>query len=515
MGEQNLLDRLVSWVSPRTALSRAQARAALNAAMRYEAAASNRRTKGWRTTRGDAASASRGSLGRLRDVSRDLVRNNPWAARGVSAIATNTVGAGIIPQFSGRSQRQTERLETLARAWCDTTACDADSRHDLYGIQLLAMRTVVESGEVLIRRRRRRGSDGLPLPIQLQVMEPDYIDSTKDGEYINGNLVVQGVEFDRIGRRVAYWMYDQHPGAFRSMRVAQSRRVPAADYIHVFRQDRPGQVRGVPWLAPVAMRLNDFHDYEDAQLIRQKIAACYAAFVHMPLDPEAIAETNQEPLGEQEDYQASFEPGMIKQLPPGWKVEIADPPGVDGFGDYSSVTLRGIAAGLGISYEVLSGDLSRVNFSSARMGWQEFQRSIDVWRWDMLAPTMLSGIAEWFLEAAAISAGVDNARVETTWTPPRREMVDPTREVPAAAAAVRAGFQSRSEVIRSYGFDPVAVYDEMASDNAMADERGLVFDSDARPRTAPPAAADGDAAANDDASGEEQSDEAAQGDPAQ
>ncbi len=484
----NLVDRAVALVSPERALARQRSRAALAVMERYEAARANRRTRGWVTPSTDATTVTRGDLHRLRDVSRDLVRNNAWAQRGVSVVANNTIGAGIIPQVRQGDGEPHEELEALARAWADTTDCDADGRHDLYGLQLQAVRCIVESGEVLIRRRWRRGADGLALPMQLQVLEPDHLDQSADGTATGTrNATIQGIEFDAIGRRVAYWVYDVHPGA--RSRYASSRRIPASEIIHVYRMDRPGQVRGVPWLAPIALRLNDFRDYEDAQLVRQKIAACYAAFVHMPIDVEAITDSaaGANLGGEDIALQQSFEPGMIERLPPGWQVQIANPPKVDGYADYTAVTLRAIAAGLGVSYEALSGDLSQVNFSSARMGWLEFQRNIDVWRWGMLAPTLLNRLGAWFLEASSqvLGPAADDAHV--VWTPPRREMVNPADEVPALVDMIRAGFTSRSEVIRSYGYDPTTVMDEIEADTKDETRRGLSFETSVGGRASAPA----------------------------
>jgi capsid protein len=47
----------------------------------------------------------------------------------------------------------------------------------------------------------------------------------------NGGRVVQGVEFDVLGRRAAYWMYPSHPGdslTTTGSLLAGSKRVPAS-----------------------------------------------------------------------------------------------------------------------------------------------------------------------------------------------------------------------------------------------------------------------------------------------
>ena len=74
------------------------------------------------------------------------------------------------------------------------------------------MRSLVESGEVLVRLRERRVEDGLPVPLQLQVLEADHLDSGKTEELRDGGFILQGIEFDALGRRRAYWLYPTHPG---------------------------------------------------------------------------------------------------------------------------------------------------------------------------------------------------------------------------------------------------------------------------------------------------------------
>lgn len=489
------LDRAIAWLSPGWAAGREKERTRLaawrQARAMYDGASVGRRTAGWRRVSTDAnAETGAGALGRLRDTARDLVRNNGYAARGIAGIANNVVGRGIIPQFTARSRQDTRALESAAVEHLDTEAVDAAQRQDLYGIQLQAMRAVAESGEVLVRRRRRRAEDGLPLPFALQVLEADFLDSTRTGPQSNGNYAVLGVEFDAIGRRAAYWLFDEHPGAMSSFRLPQSRRVPAADVAHVYRADRPGQVRGVPWLAPVMLRMADFGDFEDAQLLRQKIAACFAAFVTDPEGEDRTATSGDGTSADPARVQ-QFEPGMVTYLPPGKQVEFAMPPGVDGYRDYANVNLHAIAMGLGVTYELLTGDLAGVNFSSGRMGWLEFQRSVGVWQDDLMILQLCRRVQRWTIEAAAV-AGIATSPAKAVWTPPRREMIDPTKEVPALRDSVRAGLTTLSEAVRSQGRDPGDHFDELAEDYQRLDRLGLVLDSDPRrvSRAGAPAGAD-------------------------
>jgi lambda family phage portal protein len=310
--------------------------------------------------------------------------------------------------------------------------------------------------------------------MQIQVLEPDMIDSLKEGDLPNGGFIVQGIEFDAIGRRVAYWLFQRHPGDMvnLSSSFGASKRVPASEIAHIYRADRPGQVRGVPWLAPVMIRLHDFDQYEDAQLLRQKIAACFTAFIH---DMEAPVDSTKK----KKVLSEKLEPGAIEILPPGKDIKFNSPPGVEGYSEYASQMLHAIAAGMGITFEALTSDYSQVNYSSARMGWLEFQRNIEQWRWNMMIPQFCETAWDWFVEAATL-AGRKTKGASASWTPPRREMIDPTKEIPAIRDAVRVGLTSISESIRENGSDAEAVLQQIADDNKMIDSLGLVLDSDGR-----------------------------------
>lgn len=222
------IDRAVALVAPRTAARRVLAREAFEILARgYESAARGRRTDGWRTpgSSADAEVARAGAL--LRDRMRDLVRNNPHAAKAVAVLVNNIVGSGIMPRAASGDEALDREVDRLFEQW--TRQCDADGQLDFYGLQTLICREMVEAGDVLVRRRPRRPGDGLIVPLQLQVLEADFLDGGKSGRLGAGRLV-QGVEFDPLGRRRAYWLFGDHPGDAAGLSVAavQSKPVPAA-----------------------------------------------------------------------------------------------------------------------------------------------------------------------------------------------------------------------------------------------------------------------------------------------
>jgi capsid protein len=182
----NWLDRAIGAVEPEAGLRRARRRHAMAVIARaYEGARAGRRPEGWITAGTDASAEIAPALARLRDRSRDLVRNNPYAAKAVQALVSNMVGTGLLP----RARAADAEIAGLAdRLWLDFSAsADADGLTDFSSLQALMVRSLVESGEVLVRLRERRSEvlvrlrerrseDGLPVPLQLQVLEADHLD---------------------------------------------------------------------------------------------------------------------------------------------------------------------------------------------------------------------------------------------------------------------------------------------------------------------------------------------------
>lgn len=455
----------------------------------YDGATLGRRAAGWRRTRLDAnAELSPAVQAALRGIARDLVRNNPWAARGKATIAHNMVGTGVTFQVY-RNGKVDDRLNKLARKHLDSTGCDPGGQRDLYGMQLQAAGCIVESGAALMRRRWRRGSDGLALPFQLQVLEPDYLDASKNGLLstapgVQGGYLLHGIQFSPIGRREGYWLYGGHPGTSLPHSLS-STFVDAADIAHVFRADRPEQEHGATWFAPVILRMKDFGDFEDAELTRQKIASAFVGFVVNDNPDGNINGIEQEEgaRADSEDPLEFIEPGTFQRGLPGDEVTFSKPPDSNGYADYTKVSLRAVAAGLGVPYEALTGDLSNVNFSSGRMGWLEYQRSLATWQWLMFIPQFCGAVGRWLVEAfEMLGENVDG--VEVKWTPPGREMIDPSSEVKAAIAAIRGGGKTISQWARERGEDPDVFLAEWAADAKRLDDLKLIFDSDPRRVTA-------------------------------
>ena len=135
----------------------------------YDGTGGGRRALAWMPSNPGAVAALSLAQDELRAKSRDLVRRNAWATAGIEAFVANAIGTGIKPQSMVQDQTTREAIHSLWWDWCERA--DAAGLTDYYGLQALATRAMLEGGEALVRLRYRRTEDGLPVALQIQVLE--------------------------------------------------------------------------------------------------------------------------------------------------------------------------------------------------------------------------------------------------------------------------------------------------------------------------------------------------------
>lgn len=459
----NLVDRIVATFSPEAGLRRVQARLAMREVLKYDAAQKGRRQSDWVAT-GTSGSAEAGAAHTdLRNLSRELVRNNPLARKGVRVLVSNRVGTGITMVPNGKNKERNRQINERLVRWADR--CDLDGRNDLYGLMALAERTRTVDGEALVRFYPTKMVDDNDVPFRLRVLEPDHLDSSKStmGADVDGKAIKYGVQFNGA-RREGYWLFDQHPGdAFAQpygSRAWESKFVPEKDVIHYARNERAGQIRAVTEMASVMLKLRALDDYDDAEVMRKKVAACLAAFVTTPtgLPAGSVAPTTTDAKGRRIER---FSPGMVVYGAPGEKIDVADPKPSSDYASFNKVQARIIAAGWGIPYELLTGDLSEVNYTSHRGGLVQFKGLIEEDQWHLVIPQLCAPIINRFVfELAGVNSFLA-VPVPWVYTPPRFGLLDPSKEIPAMIEARNAGLDSIPNMLRQAGYNWHDVLDEI------------------------------------------------------
>lgn len=462
----------------------------------YDAAGTGRRSKTINAPGTGPATASISGLGTLRRRSHAAVRNNPYAFSAIDRLVSNTIGTGIVPKPKHEAKEIRVALQELWDDWGEEA--DADGITDIYGLEALVCRAAYESGECFIRLRPRRLSDGLSVPLQLQVLEPEFVPYEKNELLSNGNQIMAGIEFNAIGQRVAYWMYLSHPGDSGTAPAGTYNklvRIPADQVLHIYEPLRPGQLRGVPVLAPVLARLTALDEFDDAVLFRQEVANLFAGFITKPVpeEPEIDPVTGQAVVLDSDGFSpmVGLEPGTMQELLPGEEVNFSDPPDAGNtYSDFMRQQLQAAAAGSGLPYELLTGDLREVNDRVIRVVLNEFRRRIEQRQFGVFVHQFCRPVRAAWLDMAVLSGAIalpdysENRRqyLRTRWIPQGWAYIHPLQDVQTKRMEVRAGFKSRSEVALSQGYDTETIDAENAADNERADQLGLFYDSDARSR---------------------------------
>lgn len=442
----------------------------------YDAAGFGRRMRGWTPPSTGPNKAVQG-LQNIRNRARDASRNDWSGESAIQKWTTNLVGIGITPRFK-RIENKTRKQE-ITDLWNEfVSKSDADGVLNYYGQQTLAVRSWLESGEVFVRRRYRRTNSGLPVPMQVQLIESDFVPMLDTDTWQGlgkGNVIRSGIELDKNGQRVAYWVHKFHPGDGTSQIGEQDLvRVPAEDMRHVFEPKRPGQLRGVPVMASVLARLRNINDYDDAVLERQKLANLFVAFITRTM-PGADADIDIDPLTNMPiewaggEPLAGMQPGLTQELDPGQDVKFANPPepGTT-YSDYMRTSHLGTAAAAGVPYEVFSGDIANVSDRTLRVIIQEFRRFAEQRQWQIIIPMFCQPVVEWFADAALLIGGIRASEVQNVkraeHAPHGWQYIHPVQDPQGKALEVTSGFRSRSSVIAERGDDPDTVDDERAAD---------------------------------------------------
>lgn len=474
----------------------------------YEGAATTRRMRGWTPRTGSPSTILAGEGEMLRERARDLLRNNPWAAAASEQFVTDVVGRGMRPWWGGLPKAQRMALKTLWSTWI--SEADSSGVTDFYGMQAVAFRAVFDVGECFVRLRDRRPRDGLVVPLQLEMLPGDMVPLGESRALPGGNVIRQGIEFDRLGRIVRYHFHPRHPGDFLTTRPNESRNfipVPASEVIHIFRQTEPGQVRGVTGLSSVLRRLRALDFYDDAENERKGLASSIVGFLRKVegYEPSEAAQAAVLPDGGTA-RDAVDEPWQIGTLLPLGDNEDVTFPTLPTAGDYDRympMQIRAIASGTGRTYEHVSQDLRGVSYSSARVSLVNLSRKVRAEQQRTLEHQFCRTVMKRWVRQAVVSGAISLPGYDENpypfenpwWVPDGFEWIDPERQVRAATQECRSGFNARVLTMLRNGLDPDEVDDLNETDAMDQDTREINYDTDGRRPWTGQTAVPGDASA--------------------
>lgn len=464
----------------------------------YEASRLGRRLRGWNAERRNINALMQQGGEELRARARQLCRENPYAANACEAFVSAAVGTGIKPSCLTNDAEVKKEVQAAWLRWTDEA--DADGLTDFYGLQVLAARAMFEAGECFVRFRPRLPSDGLFVPLQMQLLESEHLPFSHNETLANGNEVRAGIEFDRIGRRVAYHFLRSHPGEgavsfFGLDKVV----VPAADVMHLYRPLRPGQIRGQPGITPGMIRLYLLDQYDDAELDRKRVAAMFAGFITKPRgDSEGPLPTEGPGPGPAGTEVAPLEPGTMQVLLDGEDIKFSEPTEVGGsYEAFQYRALLAIASAVGLPYHAITADVAKANYSSLRASQVESRRRMDQFQHATLVFQMCRPVWRRWLETAMLSGALsakvarayrtNAAQLATAkWIPPKWDWVDPLKDRQAQALAEDRGWIARSDSIDAEGYDAEEVDARILADQTRERDLGIQLPPHQAVQTAAP-----------------------------
>lgn len=485
MGRPSLFDRALGFAFPSLAARRRAAQFALDGlrseAFGYDGARRDPADR-WLPVQSGPNSLGAYDGARVRAAARDAVRNNSLARRAVSLLPAYIIGKGFWPMLPEGSVAK----DALESAWKRfLKRCDLDRVFGFNQIARDTVRSAIEGGYAFLEYRPTPDPQR---PLEVVPLEADYLDVAKVQPADEaGSYIWHGLEFDRDHRVTAFWLFVHHPGEHLVAvnLYALSRRVPVENCDLIAFPRRLGERLPVSWLAPAIETLRDRKDYLTSERVRAKVQACLALIIK-GARPGAVSSlgrpqgggsgagmSGNEPLVD--GYGNAIDgmrPGMIAYSGHATEITGFEPKGVAAQKDFVSIADHDIAAAVDTPHFLLTGDLSGVNFSSARMGLLQFRQQLDEWQ-EQVEALIYARAWRRVVEAEQRLGRVAADTVEPTWSRPVLYSADQVKDAQAKGMRAAQGLESLIEQILAEGRDPDAVLDAEVDWQRKRQARGL------------------------------------------
>lgn len=456
-----LLDKAISYMAPVHGARRMKARLTMAFAENWVGSSRTKRSLFGFTPR----SASQDKLLRnerqtMVDRSHSLMRNHPIVSGVIESNCINIVGSGlqlhsrIDREVLGINDEKAEELESLIERefelFSETTECDVSRINDFYDLQNITMRQYFVPGEsfTVLPFLERRNSLS-PYGLKIQIVEPERIcNKDKKNDYENDSIICfDGIEKDKkTGEPLKYNICSAHPGDISRTKLMWET-VEARDnnglpnILHHYTMVRPGQTRGVPYLAPIIEPLVGMDKFSKAVLENAVIQALFTVVIESESDPELNDSNENGPEGNDNDIKLGS--GSIIGLRPGESAKGLNPTQPSpNFDPYFNSMLNQVSIGLNIPFEnVTKRYLS--SYTAAQAAFNDAWRFYKTRRIVVCARKFCQPIFEKFLWEA-IARGripapgffddpiIRKAYCGSEWIGPARGHINPTVEATAA-----------------------------------------------------------------------------------
>lgn len=471
------IDGLIGFVSPKRQYERIAWRQAQDALRNYDAGLNDRLNASWRSTSTGTAEQTDGVYrDTIRNRARDLERNSDMSEAIILAFEKNVVGSGFKLQATTENEELNKQIEALWNEWKKSRNCDVTGQQSFNEIcRMVVRRKKVDGGIIIIKRY----TEGGILPLTLQIREVDDLDTMLNSSY-KENRIVNGIEYTPYNKPIAYYLktYDVS-----GLYLQNSERIDAKDVIFLWNKRRPSQIREVSEMAPTLNRIRDVNSYMEAVSVKERVAACLSAFIKRSSPSTGFGRNGTAGASKVQSYAGkTLSPGMIMELNPGDDVSVVTPPGQGATAaDFIRLQHRLTGAGQGLSYESISRDMSQTNYSSARQGLLDDQKTYEIEQ-EYLIDHMLSEIYESFLISAVLSKKLvikdfwsnKQKYMSHSWTAPGMKWIDPLKEANANKIALESGQTTLSEIAASRGHDWKDVIDQRAREIEYARLKGVI-----------------------------------------
>lgn len=436
---------------------------------KYDAAERGDDYRHWANADAFAADAALSPMVRrtLRNRARYERANNSWLAGISSTLGYSLIGTGPRLQLQTGDAETDRQIERLFFDWGWSIDLPAKLR-----TMREALVTDGEAFAMMITNPRVPG--GVKLDLRLVEAEMVATPTELMSQTITpeGN-VVDGIEFDAVGNVTAYQVLSYHPGANFRVNTLDFRRVPAAQMIHWFRRQRPGQHRGVPEVAPALKLFAQLRRYTEAVIAAAETAADLAAFIH-----------SNSPAAEVDEVDAfaalEIQKRTLTTLPEGWDISQlkAEQPTTQ-YPAFVRSILNEIARCLSIPFNVAALNSEGYNYASSRMDWQVAGMHERVDR-DQIERAMLDRVLEaWVNEATLAGVLPEDAppfsEWNWAWQWDGKDHVDPSKEATAAETRIRTLTTSLAREYAKAGLQWDVELRQIAAERALMRELDLAL----------------------------------------